>query len=630
MVLAALGLAALVMPQRPRAQTMGGIYLEPIARSSVVRAPPEASAMLSTGAPALGIPSARAFFSLQPDERLRREGDFPLLIIPALFADSREPPVSRSQLQQLLFDGPAERGTLPDYYRDVSRNKLRVRGTVAPWVRTSVTLRDAAGEREGHGWIGTSMRAYVAEAIRLADASIDFRQFDNNGPDGVPNSGDDDGWVDGVAVKYAEVSGSCGGPGPWPHFGAARDMSGRAVETNERTPGGTPIRVQVYIADSAMDCTGTMPDGFAVLAHEFGHLIGLPDLYRAVDGTEREQRAWAVGCFDLMAAGTWGCGTGPKVPRFGPTHFSPFMKWRLGWQDFIDVEFADRQEFVLYPSQTSANALRVRLSPNSLEWFIFEYRPRSGFDLSLPAGGVLVYHYDAFEDERPVPEGQAPAFWYHLVEADGDNALRRSEVRGGNRGVASDVFVQNGAIASLDDASTPSTRDHLAGSSTLTIHSIRVDGAVARVTLSVGLGLHAAERDFPPAPLVLLPLDGRVRFTGGTAPFFATMVAGRLPEGVTATMQADALRIAGEPLAAGTFAASFLIDDASGRRISEAIRLEVLDIDFATPNLIRALAPSGAPLDPRIRAYLDRSGNADRGYDVGDLRAYLLRTGRLR
>ncbi|MGH7555854.1 MAG: M6 family metalloprotease domain-containing protein, partial [Longimicrobiales bacterium] len=512
LVLVALGLAAFVVPQRPRAQTIDGVYLEPIARSPAVRAPRDAMKMLAAGAPALGIPSARAFFTLQPDERLRREGNFPLLVIPALFADSREPPVSHGELQRLLFDGPAERGTLPDYYRDVSRGKLRVRGTVAPWVRTPVTLRDAAGEREGHGWIGTRMRAYVAEAIRLADASIDFRQFDNNGPDGIPNSGDDDGWVDGVAVKYAEVSGSCGGPGPWPHFGAARDMSGQVIATNERTPGGAPIRVQVYIADSAMDCTGTMPDGFAVLAHEFGHLIGLPDLYRALDGTEREHRAWAVGCFDLMAAGTWGCGTGPKVPRFGPTHFSPFMKWRLGWQDFIDVEYADRQEFVLPPSQTAGTALRVRLAPNSLEWFLFEYRPRSGFDLSLPAGGVLVYHYDAFEDERPVPEGLAPAFWYHLVEADGDDALRRSEVRGGNRGVASDVFAQDGAIASLDDASTPSTRDHLGGSSTLTIHSIRVDGAVARVTLSVGSGLHVAERDFPPNPLVLLPLDGRIRF----------------------------------------------------------------------------------------------------------------------
>ena len=28
----------------------------------------------------------------------------------------------------------------------------------------------------------------------------DFRQFDNDGPDGIPNSGDDDGFIDGLMI----------------------------------------------------------------------------------------------------------------------------------------------------------------------------------------------------------------------------------------------------------------------------------------------------------------------------------------------------------------------------------------------------------------------------------------------
>ncbi|NIQ55069.1 MAG: hypothetical protein GWN71_10720, partial [Gammaproteobacteria bacterium] len=61
-----------------------------------------------------------------------------------------------------------------------------------------MTLLDAAGDENGHGLVGPRMRDYVTAAIRQADATIDFGQYDNDGPDGIPNSGDDDGYVDGL------------------------------------------------------------------------------------------------------------------------------------------------------------------------------------------------------------------------------------------------------------------------------------------------------------------------------------------------------------------------------------------------------------------------------------------------
>ena len=36
----------------------------------------------------------------------------------------------------------------------------------------------------------------------LDDGTIDWGQFDNDGPDGIPNSGDDDGFVDVLAVMH--------------------------------------------------------------------------------------------------------------------------------------------------------------------------------------------------------------------------------------------------------------------------------------------------------------------------------------------------------------------------------------------------------------------------------------------
>ena len=47
------------------------------------------------------------------------------------------------------------------------------------------------------------------------------------------------------------------------------------------------------------DCT------IGVYCHEYGHVLGLPDLYDSSDGILPEQRRWVVGCWGLMAAGSW-------------------------------------------------------------------------------------------------------------------------------------------------------------------------------------------------------------------------------------------------------------------------------------------------------------------------------------
>ena len=46
---------------------------------------------------------------------------------------------------------------------------------------------------------------FSLEILRRADEDIDFSRFDNDGPDGVPNSGDDDGFVDLLFVVTPEV-----------------------------------------------------------------------------------------------------------------------------------------------------------------------------------------------------------------------------------------------------------------------------------------------------------------------------------------------------------------------------------------------------------------------------------------
>jgi M6 family metalloprotease-like protein len=246
---------------------------------------------------------------------LPSEGEMRMAVVMALFADSPEPPFSSTITHQQLF-GSNPLGNLTEFYREISGNRVSVTGTVFPWVRT-VTTRDAVvGTTFGLGG-ETALGPYMLDALAKVDATVNFGQYDNDGPDGVPNSGDDDGLVDIVVFQYAEIAASCGGTGfgPWPHRSTVRSWTaGNAPwQTNDLRPNGQPIGVDDYIMQSVVDCNGA-PQTISTIAHETGHAFGLPDFYHPVAGILPSQRRWVMGCFALMAAGSWGCGNAPAPP----------------------------------------------------------------------------------------------------------------------------------------------------------------------------------------------------------------------------------------------------------------------------------------------------------------------------
>ena len=47
--------------------------------------------------------------------------------------------------------------------------------------------------------------AFNREVLANVDAEIDLGRYDNDGPDGLPNSGDDDGYVDFLFINLRSV-----------------------------------------------------------------------------------------------------------------------------------------------------------------------------------------------------------------------------------------------------------------------------------------------------------------------------------------------------------------------------------------------------------------------------------------
>ena len=604
-------------------------YVELAPRRPGVRAPVSDPYLRPGDDVRLGIPRPEAFVREAGAGAFVRVGPFPVLIIPALFSDSpAAPAVEASAIDDALFRGPAPGGALTRFYSEMSRGKLQLAGTVAPWVRTGVRMIEAAGTVEGHGWIGARMQDYVVQAIQAADSLVNYGQFDNDGPDGLANSADDDGIVDALAIEFTEVGGSCGGPGPWPHLGAL----GSGFATQDRRPNGQFVRVVRYISEGVTDCAGVQVQDAGTIAHELGHTLGLPDDYQSFGGIGYQYRRWNVGCFELMGGGSWGCGTGPKQVGFGPTHMGPLHQVELGWLD-LDVVAAGTldREVTLSPIHSAqGRALNIPLSDDGSEYYLVEYRRRVGFDEQLPAEGVLVWHVDKFVGVRQVPSGLPWVSAHHLVEADGDHALRKLEPEGGNRGVAADVFARAGRIDALTDDTSPSTRDHFGRPTGVALRDIRVDGEVARFRVTTRDRFAVGSRSAP-APLATTAFEAVLRTAGGTLPLtVTTSSAFPLPPGLAVAVQGDAIRVSGVPLRAGLQLAGLDVKDAAGRTLTEWLSLAVMDPSYAAAVLLDGLLdPNAAGLNGTARTYLDTSGNRNGAFDLGDVRAYFRRTGRV-
>lgn len=554
----------------------------------------------------------------------RVSGTHRLLVIPALFSDSQDPHISRDQIQQSLFDGPAERGTVREAYLEISRGALTLLGTVMPWVRTSITMAAAVGSSNGLG-DDADLGPYFIEALELSDDSVDFGLYDNDGPDGIPNSGDDDGYVDAMTFEFLEVAGSCGGPSIWPHrWGISGWTGGQPWTSQDASANGGRIRVDGYIVQSVADCSGQRVQDANVIAHEYGHVLGMPDYYHPTASGGAAGRRWVLGCFELMAAGSWGCGPWEESrDPFGPTHMSPRTKNALGWLEYFEVGSVRDHEVFLDPVQESGKALKIPL--DSAEFLIVEYRAQTGFDAQLPADGILIYHQDENGQLRPNPTSNTPYF-VALVEQDASNGLQRNHYEGGDRGVAEDMWGVGGESRRYHFATAPSLRTNDGLATSVVIHEIAVEDGRGRLRLSTAETPEVIPPEGGFDVSQVTAFEERLRIAGGTMPYTPR---GVVPDGVLMSTQGDELVVSGSVTGPGPFALVMGVEDAKGNQSPQfVVELNAEAWTVTVETLLQFFLGGDAPaLTHAERAYLDALGNANGQYDVGDLRKWLRELG---
>jgi M6 family metalloprotease-like protein len=237
---------------------------------------------------------------------------------------------------------------MTQFYSEISYGDLNLTGTVYGWTALPNTDAYYSGPGTCNGLCSSAkVGQLITTTLAANDGAVNFGLYDNDGVDGVPNSGDDDGFVDFVAFVQPEQGAECGVNGNiWSHRWVLEGWTnGVPYTTNDARFGGGFIRVSDYVMQPAFNCGGVTVIDIGVFCHEFGHAFGLPDLYDTDGGSE------GVGHWCLMGSGSW------NTPSL-PAHMSAWSKNELGWSD-VEVVSALPAAYDIYEVETNRTIYRL-------------------------------------------------------------------------------------------------------------------------------------------------------------------------------------------------------------------------------------------------------------------------------
>ena len=315
--------------------------------------------------------------------------------------------------------------TMRNYYLENSSGMYDLSGEVVDWLTLphseawygadSCVAGNASMVGHPDNPLGVQQSVIDAvDALNAREPGFNWDEFDT----------DDDGIVDHMVVVHSGV-GEEGGGGPdgtyaiWSHSSDVMPASGGYLACTAGSPGCDPnhdINVMNYIMQPE-------DAGVGVFAHEYGHDLGLPDLYNILGNGESDVEFW-----DLMNTGSH---SGPIFQSI-PANMGIWDKWVLGWADPVIMDTTDKPRTIKVgqtsnPPFGSADGVRINLpdqvatlstphsgtnmwfSNNDANWA--DYRLEHDFDLNGAVDPIFTFWTDYTIEE----------FWdYAFVEVSTD------------------------------------------------------------------------------------------------------------------------------------------------------------------------------------------------------------------
>ncbi len=338
-----------------------------------------------------------------------------------------------AEFDSLLFtkDFVFPTGSFRDYYLENSYGKLDIVGGVSGWYRMPQLYSYYVNGQAGLGSYPRNAQKLAEDAVDAADPYVNFADHDYDG----------DGEVDGLIIVHA-------GPGR-EETGSDNDIhSHKWVMSHSVWKDG--VYMYTYNMNPEIHPGGALVD-MGVFGHEYGHTLGLPDLY------DTDYSSEGLGDWSMMAGGSWN--NGGKTPA----HFDAWCKSKLGFSE-VDRLMENRTDVEILQAETSPVSYRLWTSGQiRSQYFLVENRQKVGFDKYLPGHGLLIYHVDenmgTNSGEWCPGDAATPHYKVALEQADGFFDLEGC-YGSPNEGDAGDPYPGWYDKRAFDDTTTPNSREY--------------------------------------------------------------------------------------------------------------------------------------------------------------------------
>jgi len=306
---------------------------------------------------------------------------------------------SQDHYLDMLFDDAPGANSMRNFYIEQSSNRYAVNGDVTDWVTVpdnAVNYDDDLPATVGvWRFLQDSVDGWYADMLAdgMSPAEIDdylsqFDVWDRYDNDGDGNFNEPDGYIDHFQSIHAGEGeeaggGALGGQAIWSHrWYTFYNLIGSAGPSADYLLGGIQIGDSSYwVGDYTIEPEN---GGVGVFTHEFGHDLGLPDLYNTGGGPENSTGFWT-----LMSSGSW-LGDGADTIGTRPGHMGGWEKFQLGWLNY-EVAFAGaKSEHKLGPAETNTKQAQG----------VFVVLPQKEVteDIAVPFSGSYFYYSGSGND----------------------------------------------------------------------------------------------------------------------------------------------------------------------------------------------------------------------------------------
>ncbi|MBU1651627.1 M6 family metalloprotease domain-containing protein, partial [bacterium] len=360
-----------------------------------------------------------------------------------------------SEFNDHLFGShPAAPRSLSDYYEEISYGTFHLTGQTIGWF-TAAHDKAYYGANLPNGK-DQNYFALAREAVEAADSYINYSDFDSN----------NDGYVDNVFIIHS-------GRGEESSGGTADDLWSRRSQLDPAYISGEGTKVMDFTIQPEKLWSEKTTVG--IFCHEFGHILGLPDLY------DVDYSSNGVGSFCLMGFGSWNT-TGNQLSGAVPAHMCVWAKKKLGWM--APSLITSNGKYDLTAAERGASSYMLNNNMPNLEYFLVENRQKVSFDAGLPGnGGVLIWHIDdakiddnTDENHKLVDLEQAQATQTLDLDPNDPNASEGSDA---------DYFRQG---KSFTDTTNPNSKNYAGASTNIGITDFSVPAGDGKMSFTASFG----------------------------------------------------------------------------------------------------------------------------------------------